>query len=66
MRESCSADRKRERALWLRPTSMPVERIERELFHAGSRIFIVNAKESLLRNIERMLQWQRQHHMGCR
>lgn len=32
-----------------------VARMERELFHIQNRIFIVNAKESIIRNIERVL-----------
>jgi len=32
-----------------------VVRMERELFHIQNRIFIVNAKESIIRNIERVL-----------
>lgn len=33
----------------------PVKRIERELFEVGARIFIINAKESVERNIEKVL-----------
>ncbi len=32
--------------------SLPVEHLERELFHLQNRIFIVNAKESIIRNLE--------------
>jgi len=32
-----------------------VVRIERELFHIQERIFIVNAKESIVRNLERTI-----------
>lgn len=35
----------------------PVVRIERELFGIGGRIFIVNAKESILQNIGRVVGW---------
>ena len=31
----------------------PVERLERELFHVGHRIFIINAKRDLLTNLRR-------------
>ena len=34
-----------------------VERMERELFHIQKRIFIVNAKESILRNMEKVFSW---------
>lgn len=34
-----------------------VERMERELFHVQQRIFIVNAKESILRNMEKVFSW---------
>ena len=33
----------------------PITRLERELFHIQDRIFIVNAKESILRNIEKIV-----------
>ena len=33
----------------------PVVRLERELFQAGEKIFIINAKESIVNNIERVL-----------
>ena len=36
------------------PEPPPVMRIERELFHIGSRIFIVNAKEDIARNLARV------------
>jgi len=32
-----------------------VARLERELFHIGERIYIVNAKESIRRNIGKLL-----------
>jgi len=32
-----------------------VERIERELFGVGDRLFIVNAKESISRNLEKAI-----------
>jgi hypothetical protein len=35
----------------------PVMRVERELFHIQDRIFIINAKESIARNIERAVSW---------
>jgi hypothetical protein len=34
-----------------------VLRMERELFHVRDRIFIINAKESILRNIETVTGW---------
>ncbi|HAK58791.1 MAG TPA: hypothetical protein DCO77_00175 [Nitrospiraceae bacterium] len=34
-----------------------VERMERELFHIQKRIFIVNTKESILRNMEEVFSW---------
>ena len=33
----------------------PITRLERELFHIQDRIFIVNAKESILQNIEKIV-----------
>ncbi len=33
----------------------PVERIEKELFQIGNKIFIINAKESIVNNIEKVL-----------
>ena len=33
------------------------ERMERELFQINDRIFIVNAKEELLQNIQTVLSW---------
>ena len=45
-----------EQALATRRSDPPaVVRIERELFHLEDRIYIVNAKESIARNIERVL-----------
>ena len=35
----------------------PVERMERELFHVNDRIFIVNAREEVLQNIQAVLSW---------
>jgi len=37
-----------------------VVRIERELFHIQDRIFIVNAKESIIGNIEKVMRWHYQ------
>jgi len=34
-----------------------VMRIEKELFHAGGKIIIINAKDSILRNIEKVLSF---------
>lgn len=34
-----------------------VARMERELFHIRNRIFIINAKESIARNIEKVFSW---------
>ena len=35
----------------------PVRRIEKELFHIEDKIFIINAKESIVSNIEKVLRW---------
>ena len=34
-----------------------VQRIERELFHIENKIFIINAKDSIVNNIDRVLRW---------
>jgi hypothetical protein len=34
-----------------------VIRMERELFHIQDRIFIINARESILKNLEKVLSW---------
>lgn len=34
-----------------------ITRIEKELFHIGDRTFIINAKESIAGNIEKILNW---------
>jgi hypothetical protein len=34
-----------------------VLRIEKELFHAGGKIIIINAKDSIVRNIEKVLSF---------
>jgi hypothetical protein len=34
-----------------------VRRMERELFEIDNRIFIINAKESIIRNIEKVVSW---------
>jgi Holliday junction resolvase-like predicted endonuclease len=34
-----------------------VVRMERELFHIRDRVFIVNAKESIVRNFEKVVSW---------
>jgi hypothetical protein len=42
------------------PKPPAVTRIERELFEIGeigNRIFIINAKESIIRNIEKVVSW---------
>jgi hypothetical protein len=31
--------------------------MERELFHIRDRVFIVNAKESIVRNFEKVVSW---------
>jgi hypothetical protein len=41
-----------------------VLRMERELFHVGDRIFIVNAKESIIRNMEKVMSWHFQRSAG--
>ncbi len=38
-------------------TRLRGERIEKELFHIEDKIFIINAKESIVSNIERVLRW---------
>lgn len=38
-----------------------VVRMERELFHVLGTIFIVNAKESIVRNIGKIMRWHYQH-----
>jgi len=43
-----------------RPLPFPlgeVERIEKELFHVDKKIFIINAKDSIVHNIECVLRW---------
>jgi len=40
-----------------RGKACPVVRLHRELFHIENRIFIVNAKGSVLNNIRRILRW---------
>lgn len=37
--------------------TLKVQRMEKELFKAGERIFIINSKDSILRNIETVLNW---------
>jgi hypothetical protein len=39
------------------PAHPPVARMERELFQIQNRIFIINAKESIVRNIEKAVYW---------
>ena len=39
------------------PGPPAVTRKERELFEIGNRIFIINAKESIIRNIEKVVSW---------
>jgi len=34
-----------------------VERIEKEIFHVGKRLFIMNSKDSITHNIETILSW---------
>jgi hypothetical protein len=41
-----------------------VLRMERELFHVGDRMFIVNAKESIIRNMENVMRWHFQQSAG--
>lgn len=36
--------------------SPPVARMEKELFHIGHRVFIINAKDSIISNIEKVFQ----------
>ena len=38
-----------------------ITRLERELFHIQDRIFLVNAKESIIGNIEKVVSWYYQH-----
>ena len=38
-----------------------ITRLERELFHIQDRIFLVNAKESIIGNIEQVVSWYYQH-----
>ena len=37
-----------------------ITRLERELFHIQDRIFLVNAKESIIGNIEKVVSWYNQ------
>ncbi len=46
-----------EAALAARGREPAVERMERELFHVGNRLFIVNAREEILQNIRTALTW---------
>ncbi len=41
-----------------------VERMERELFRIRDRVFIVNAKESILQNFEKVMSWHYQRAEG--
>ena len=43
------------------PEPPAVIRMERELFHVGNSMFIVNAKESIVGNIERVQHWRYRH-----
>jgi hypothetical protein len=45
------------------PRPPAVIRMERELFHVGNSMFIVNAKESIAGNIERVQHWHYRHGM---
>jgi hypothetical protein len=47
-----------------RPGPPAVIRMERELFEIDNRIFIINAKESIAGNIERVQRWHYRHGMG--
>ena len=38
-----------------------IARLERELFHIQDRIFLVNAKESIIGNIEQVVSWYYRH-----
>ena len=38
-----------------------ITRLERELFHIQDRIFLVNAKESIIGNIEKVVSWYYRH-----
>jgi hypothetical protein len=47
-----------EKALAGRGSAPPVvERMERELFHVGDRVFILNAREDIVQNIRAALAW---------
>jgi hypothetical protein len=43
-----------------------VLRMERELFQFSDRIFIVNAKESIIQNMEKVMSWHFQRSAGLR
>jgi hypothetical protein len=47
-----------------RPGPPAVIRMERELFEIDNRIFIINAKESIAGNIERVQHWHYRHGRG--
>ncbi len=42
-------------------TAPKVLRMERELFQISDRIFIVNAKESIIQNMQKVISWYYQH-----
>jgi Holliday junction resolvase-like predicted endonuclease len=44
----------------------PVLRLERELFHVQGRVFIVNAKESVVQNLEKVISWHYRTQAGGR
>ncbi len=54
-----------EKELDRRRQAQPVQRMERELFQVRNRIFIINAKDSLVRNIEKAVQWFYQNAAGA-
>jgi hypothetical protein len=42
-----------------------VQRMERELFQFSDRVFIVNAKENIIQNMEKVMSWHFQRSAGC-
>lgn len=46
-----------EQELSLRGSGAAVERMVKELFHIGNNMFIINSKDSVVANIEKVLSW---------
>lgn len=42
---------------------LKIERVEKEIFHIGNRIFIMNSKDSIVHNLEIILNWYFRHNV---